>query len=52
MAVSRQEVYREQLIIQHLRNARMARTYRYLCMVGGQPTFTHEVVGELLRVLR
>lgn len=52
MAVDEREMYREQLIIQHLRNARAAKTYNYLCMIGGQPTFTHHVCGELLRVLR
>lgn len=52
MALSQQDIYHEQLIIQHLRNAHAARTYRYLCMIAGQPTFTHSVCGELLRVLR
>jgi len=52
VALSEQDVYQSQLVIQHLRNAHLARSYRYLCLIGGQPTFTHHVAGELLRVLR
>lgn len=32
--------------------AHEAGSYRYLCLVGGSPTFAHTPVGPVVRVLR
>jgi hypothetical protein len=47
----RQLVYRELASIED-RIAHQAGSYRFLCLLGGGPVFTHTRCGPVLRVLR
>lgn len=46
-----QTVYQE-LAAMEYRMAHEAGSYRYLCLIGGSPTFAHSPVGPVLRTLR
>ena len=44
----RQEVYRDVAEIED-EVTRRAGSYRYLCLIDGDPVFTHSPVGRILR---
>lgn len=46
-----QTVYQELAAIEY-RIAHESGSYRYMCILGGSPTFTHEPCGPVLRVLQ
>lgn len=47
----RQLLYRELVNLQE-QVAHQGGSYRYLCLVGGSPTFAHAPVGPVMRILR
>ena len=47
----RREVYRDVVEIEDEVYRNRAGSYRYLCLIAGEPVFTHAPVGRVLRYI-